>query len=63
MEPVSALEDLSPVEIFRSCLGDCGMCTVVDNLGRSLGSTFLKEVDTYTVAAAGDSGSINAVSS
>ena len=39
------------------------MCTVIDNLGRSLGSTFFKEVDTYTVAAACDSGSINAVSS
>ena len=57
------LEDLSPVEIFRCSLGDCGMCAVVDNLGRSLGSTLLEEVDTYTVTAACDSGSINAVSS
>ena len=51
MEPVSALENGIPVKIRSACAGDGRAGTVIDDLGSTLRSTLLHEVNAQTAAA------------
>ena len=61
VEPLCTVKDFFPVEICCRGSRDGRARTVVDDLGRTLGSSFLQEIDADSVAAARDVRSINAV--
>jgi len=42
VEPFCSVKDFFPVEVICCCCVDRRTCTVIDNFGRSLGSTFFK---------------------
>ena len=49
MEPVCTFHDGIEIKVCRICLGNGRVCTVIDYLTGTHGSTGLKIVDTYTV--------------
>ena len=61
VEPFRSVKDFLPVEIILGCSCDRRARAVIDDLGRTLGSAFLQEIDADSVAAACDIGSVNAV--
>ena len=54
MEPLSTLEDLVEVKLFRACLSDGRVCTVVDDLAGSHGGSRLSVVDAHALTATYD---------
>ena len=60
MEPGGILQDLFPVKQVHRCLGDAGICTVINDLGRTLVGTGLEEIDAHTAIHHLDIGHIDA---
>ena len=61
MEPIGTVKDLIPVEISGRGLLDCGMGTVINTDGATLGSALFIEVDTHPVAATDDLGGVHTI--
>ena len=60
VEPVGTLEDLVPVEVGSGGQSDGGTGAVIDDLGSTLRSALLHEIDAQTGTAADDHAGVNA---
>ncbi len=60
MEPLRAVKNFIPVEVTGPALGDCRVCTVIDDLARPLIGTCFEEIDADPVARAANTADIDA---